>query len=83
MVRMNLGFCHDKHELARVLQADPICNSYLPETYLSIEDFVNSGASEGLSTGGKRSDALKCRGKQYGFTALNHTACKHAAFTSC
>ena len=51
MVRMNLDFCHDKHELARVLQADAICRSYLPETYLSIEDFVNSGASDGLLTG--------------------------------
>lgn len=47
IVRMNVEFCHDKHQLAKVLQEVPSAAVWLPETYLSIEDFVNSGQHEG------------------------------------
>ena len=47
IVRMNVEFCHDKHQLAKVLQQVPSTAVWLPETYLSIEDFVNSGQHEG------------------------------------
>lgn len=47
VIRMNLDFFHDKHELAKVLQMKPAA-AYLPETYLSIEDFIHSGQNEGV-----------------------------------
>lgn len=50
IVRMNVEFCHDKHQLAKVLQEVPSAAVWLPETYLSIEDFVNSGQHEGTSS---------------------------------
>ena len=35
-------FCHDKYELARELLQTPSLSSTMPETYLSVEDFVAS-----------------------------------------
>ncbi len=47
VIRMNLDFFHDKHELAKVLQMKAAA-AYLPETHLSIEDFIHSGQNEGV-----------------------------------
>ena len=36
-------FCHDKHELARELLQHEHLSLHMPETYLSVDDFVGSG----------------------------------------
>ena len=42
-------FCHDKHELATELMQYPALSGHMPETYLSLEEFLASGRnSEGL-----------------------------------
>eukprot|EP00930_Biecheleria_cincta_P061648 TRINITY_DN47211_c0_g1_i1.p1 TRINITY_DN47211_c0_g1~~TRINITY_DN47211_c0_g1_i1.p1 ORF type:complete len:447 (+),score=60.60 TRINITY_DN47211_c0_g1_i1:170-1510(+) len=42
VVKMNADYCHDKHQLAKVLREHNEVAKYLPETYLSVEEFVRN-----------------------------------------